>query len=180
MKKVDFFTPIVLVLLVYDVEAKVFTKCGLTKELLNNGFERSYVGNWVCMIESESAKNTSKVTERADRSKSLGLFQINDKVWCKWGAAGGKCQVKCERVPEHPTRNMAHALVWKSYLKYYTVKESELSHYFLEVLRNRRGETQYQLGCEEIDPFGDYSGWNQPHIQLIKPVNGVDHPSTEG
>ncbi|ERL92748.1 hypothetical protein D910_10057 [Dendroctonus ponderosae] len=96
MKKVDFFTPIVLVLLVYDVEAKVFTKCGLTKELLNNGFERSYVGNWVCMIESESAKNTSKVTERADRSKSLGLFQINDKVWCKWGAAGGKCQVKCE------------------------------------------------------------------------------------
>lgn len=45
MKKVDFFTPIVLVLLVYDLEAKVFTKCGLTKELLNNGFERSYVGN---------------------------------------------------------------------------------------------------------------------------------------
>lgn len=45
MKKVEFFTAIVLALLVYDVEAKVFTKCGLTKELLNNGFERSYVGN---------------------------------------------------------------------------------------------------------------------------------------
>ncbi|XP_066154693.1 lysozyme-like [Euwallacea fornicatus] len=97
MKKVEFFATIVLVLLlVYDADAKVFTKCGLTKELLNNGFERSYVGNWVCLIESESGKNTAKVTEKADWTKSLGLFQINDKEWCKWGSIGGKCQIKCE------------------------------------------------------------------------------------
>lgn len=98
MKKVTFFAVCVLALFenVYDVEGKVFTKCGLTKELLNNGFERSFVGNWVCLIESESSKNTSKVTNKANGSTSYGLFQINDREWCKLGKAGGKCKKKCE------------------------------------------------------------------------------------
>ncbi|XP_050315685.1 lysozyme-like [Anthonomus grandis grandis] len=97
MKKVEFFFgAFALALLLHDGHAKVFTKCGLTKELLNNGFERSYVGNWVCLIEAESAKNTSKITEKAAGGKSLGLFQINDKEWCSWKSAGGKCNVKCD------------------------------------------------------------------------------------
>ncbi|XP_030757062.1 lysozyme-like [Sitophilus oryzae] len=92
------FALMVAVLMGNVAQAKVYTKCGLTKELLNNGFERSYVGNWVCLVESESAKNTSKVTDKADRTKSLGLFQINSKDWCKFGSVGGKCQIKCENL----------------------------------------------------------------------------------
>ncbi|CAG9762079.1 unnamed protein product [Ceutorhynchus assimilis] len=109
MRKVQFFASIVLacLLLAYDVEAKNFTKCGLTKELLNNGFERTFVGNWVCLIESESGKDTSKVTLKADRSKALGLFQINDKTWCKWGSAGGKCNIKCETLIDDDIKNDA-------------------------------------------------------------------------
>lgn len=98
MKKVIFFAVCVLAIFeyVYAGPGKVFTKCGLTKELLNNGFDRSYIGNWVCLIESESAKNTSKVTVKANGSTSYGLFQINSKEWCKPGTAGGKCRAKCE------------------------------------------------------------------------------------
>ncbi|KAJ8925448.1 hypothetical protein NQ315_009281 [Exocentrus adspersus] len=76
--------------------AKVYTRCGLTRELLNKGFSRSLVGNWVCLIESESGKDTSKVVNKANGSKGLGLFQISSKEWCKFGSAGGKCNIKCE------------------------------------------------------------------------------------
>ncbi|CAH1994919.1 unnamed protein product [Acanthoscelides obtectus] len=77
-------------------EGKVYTKCGLTQELLKKGFSRSLVGNWVCLIESESGKDTSKQVTKANGSKSLGLFQINSKEWCQFGTPGGKCRMKCE------------------------------------------------------------------------------------
>ncbi|XP_060526139.1 lysozyme-like isoform X2 [Cylas formicarius] len=97
MSKVWFFVGFVFVsVYVPEFESKVFTKCGLTKELLQNKFDRTLVGNWVCLIESESAKNTSKVIVKANGSKSLGLFQINSKDWCKFGSKGGKCNIKCE------------------------------------------------------------------------------------
>ncbi|XP_076268102.1 lysozyme-like isoform X2 [Rhynchophorus ferrugineus] len=107
MKTVAVFAAFVLIGLgnVHETESKVFTKCGLTKELLNNGFERTYVGHWVCLVESESAKNTSKVTDKADRSKSLGLFQINSKEWCKFSTAGGKCSMKCEDLLDEDIRD---------------------------------------------------------------------------
>nr|XP_023028141.1 lysozyme-like [Leptinotarsa decemlineata] len=79
-----------------EVDAKVFTRCGLTQELLNLGFSRSLVGNWVCLIESESGRDTSKEIVKANGGKALGLFQINSKDWCKYGSPGGKCNMKCE------------------------------------------------------------------------------------
>ncbi|KAG5876915.1 hypothetical protein JTB14_021358 [Gonioctena quinquepunctata] len=64
-----------------EVQGKVYTRCGLTQELLNLGFGRSLVGNWVCLIESESARDTSKQITKANGGKALGLFQvINDAV----------------------------------------------------------------------------------------------------
>ncbi|KAK5649123.1 hypothetical protein RI129_004015 [Pyrocoelia pectoralis] len=77
-------------------EGKIFTKCGLVEELNLRNFPRSFIGQWVCMIESESGKDTSKVYEKANGSKNLGLFQINDRGWCEYGKAGGKCAMKCE------------------------------------------------------------------------------------
>ncbi|KAF5271295.1 hypothetical protein FQR65_LT05310 [Abscondita terminalis] len=50
----------------------------------------------VCLIESESGKDTSIVTEKADGTKRLGLFHINNKEWCGQGKTGGKCEMKCE------------------------------------------------------------------------------------
>ncbi|KAK9728528.1 C-type lysozyme/alpha-lactalbumin family [Popillia japonica] len=77
--------------------SKVYTRCGLTQELSRKGFPRSFIGHWVCLIESESAKDTSKVTNRA-KGKYLGLFQIRSKEWCTYEKPGGKCNMKCEKL----------------------------------------------------------------------------------
>ncbi|XP_022920925.1 lysozyme isoform X2 [Onthophagus taurus] len=86
---------IVIVFCDYTV-SKQYTRCGLVNELNRKKFNRSFIGNWVCMIESESAKDTSKVTKKANGSTNYGIFQINDREWCKQGKAGGKCNIKCE------------------------------------------------------------------------------------
>ncbi|XP_074042535.1 lysozyme [Leptinotarsa decemlineata] len=79
-----------------EIQAKIFTKCGLAQELVRCGFDKTYVGNWVCLIESESGKDTSKQVVKANGGKALGLFQINSKEWCQFGRPGGKCNMKCE------------------------------------------------------------------------------------
>ncbi|XP_018325079.1 lysozyme-like [Agrilus planipennis] len=86
----------VLFLCFTQVSCKVYTKCGLALELSRRSFPRSFIGNWVCMIESESSKDTSKVTTKANGSKNLGIFQINSKEWCRYNQKGGKCNMKCE------------------------------------------------------------------------------------
>nr|QPG92857.1 lysc [Lasioderma serricorne] len=77
-------------------QAKVYTRCALTQELINRRFPRSFIGHWVCLVESESGKNTSKIYNKANGSVNLGLFQINNKEWCEYGRQGGNCHVKCE------------------------------------------------------------------------------------
>ncbi|CAH1163512.1 unnamed protein product [Phaedon cochleariae] len=78
------------------VESKVYTRCGLAQELLSLGFSSSWVGNWVCLVESESGRNTEKQVAKANGGTALGLFQINSKQWCTFGKTGGKCNMKCE------------------------------------------------------------------------------------
>ncbi|XP_056640295.1 lysozyme-like [Diorhabda sublineata] len=82
--------------LAYDAQAKVFTKCGLAQELVRLGIAKTFVGNWVCLIEAESGRDTSKEVIKANGGKGLGLFQINSKDWCTFGKPGGKCNAKCE------------------------------------------------------------------------------------
>lgn len=78
------------------VTGKRYTRCGLTNLLNDLGFERSYIGHWVCLIESESGKNTSKVSTRANNRLGLGLFQILSRDWCTFRKRGGMCNVHCE------------------------------------------------------------------------------------
>ncbi|KAK9728527.1 C-type lysozyme/alpha-lactalbumin family [Popillia japonica] len=77
----------------YEVRCEIY--CGFS------GFVRApwdlEQGHWVCLIESESAKDTSKVTNRA-KGKYLGLFQIRSKEWCTYEKPGGKCNMKCEKL----------------------------------------------------------------------------------
>ncbi|KAJ8942196.1 hypothetical protein NQ314_010136 [Rhamnusium bicolor] len=82
MKKVVFIFFLVFLLdkEAQRIQAKVYTRCGLTRELVNKGFSRTLVGNWVCLIESESGKDTAKIVNKANGSKGLGLFQVTIKV----------------------------------------------------------------------------------------------------
>ncbi|XP_017147055.2 lysozyme [Drosophila miranda] len=79
-----------------ETEAKLLTRCQLAKELLRHDFPRSYLSNWVCLVESESGRSTSKSMQLPNQSVSYGLFQINSKNWCRKGRRGGICNIKCE------------------------------------------------------------------------------------
>ncbi|XP_041971710.1 lysozyme-like [Aricia agestis] len=76
--------------------ARVFNRCQLSRELLRYNFPRAQIANWVCLIEHASGRTTDKVTNHNNAYTSFGLFQINNKEWCKKGKRGGHCNMKCE------------------------------------------------------------------------------------
>ncbi|XP_073972136.1 lysozyme-like [Rhodnius prolixus] len=84
-------------LLVGLSQAKIFTRCDLAKELVRKGIPHANLEHWVCLVEAESSRNTSvKGGPNKNKSFDHGLFQINDRYWCKSGRQGGDCNVKCE------------------------------------------------------------------------------------
>ncbi|XP_059609223.1 lysozyme c-1-like [Phlebotomus argentipes] len=83
-------------LLITSASAKIFTRCQLAKELARHKFPRSFISNWVCLIENESGRSTTKVTQHPNLTTSYGLFQINSKDWCRKGRKAGECNMKCE------------------------------------------------------------------------------------
>ncbi|XP_001987569.2 lysozyme [Drosophila grimshawi] len=87
---------LILLLSLSETQSKLLTRCQLAKELLRHDFPRSYLSNWVCLVESESGRSTSKSMQLPNQSVSYGLFQINSKNWCRKGRRGGICNIKCE------------------------------------------------------------------------------------
>ncbi|CAH2058189.1 unnamed protein product, partial [Iphiclides podalirius] len=86
------------------IECKVYTRCQLTRELLRNGFPRTFLSNWVCLIEQESDRNTSAYHAKTTRRKFYGLFQIGSE-YCKEGRKGGKCDISCEALLDEDIRD---------------------------------------------------------------------------
>ncbi|XP_058053685.1 lysozyme c-1-like [Anopheles bellator] len=78
------------------INAKVYSKCELAKQLTLNGVSRTYQGHWICLAIAESGLNSTKVTQLPNLTANYGIFQINSKEWCRDGRKGGKCNVKCE------------------------------------------------------------------------------------
>ncbi|EDW08226.1 lysozyme [Drosophila mojavensis] len=91
-----FLLTLSVILLLTQTQSKLLTRCQLAKELLRHDFPRSYLSNWVCLVESESGRSTSKSMQLPNQSVSYGLFQINSKNWCRKGRRGGICNIKCE------------------------------------------------------------------------------------
>uniref|UniRef100_A0A182LX62 lysozyme n=1 Tax=Anopheles culicifacies TaxID=139723 RepID=A0A182LX62_9DIPT len=80
----------------FAINAKIYTKCELVKQLSAQGVNRSYHGHWVCLAMAVSGLDTEKTTMLPNLSASYGIFQINSKEWCRVGYKGGKCNMKCE------------------------------------------------------------------------------------
>ncbi|CAH2241540.1 jg25520 [Pararge aegeria aegeria] len=60
------------------IDCKVFTRCQLTRELLKNNFhQKTFLSNWVCLIEQESDRNTAAHTVKTSRKQYYGLFQVS-------------------------------------------------------------------------------------------------------
>ncbi|KAM3962228.1 lysozyme-like [Aphomia sociella] len=89
------YCALLLAILCAVVDSKVFTRCQLTRELLKNNYPRTFLSNWVCLIEQQSDRNTSAFVMKSPRRKYYGLFQIGSE-WCKEGRRGGKCDISCE------------------------------------------------------------------------------------
>ncbi|KAK9504304.1 hypothetical protein O3M35_010669 [Rhynocoris fuscipes] len=78
-------------------QAKVFSRCELVSVLRSNGIPANDMKDWVCLVEHESSRITSrKGGPNRNGSFDHGLFQINDKYWCRNGVKGGDCNIKCE------------------------------------------------------------------------------------
>ncbi|XP_055839269.1 lysozyme-like [Episyrphus balteatus] len=76
---------------------KQYMRCELCKELIQKyNFDKTFLSNWICMIEHESGRDTTKVSRKPNGSASYGIFQINSKGWCTIGRKGGICNTKCE------------------------------------------------------------------------------------
>ncbi|XP_077285441.1 lysozyme [Arctopsyche grandis] len=75
--------------------AKIFTRCQLSKELMRYSFNRSTIGSWICIIENESGRSTTKQNVQSNGT-TYGLFQINSNTWCRKGRKAGLCNMKCD------------------------------------------------------------------------------------
>ncbi|CAL4084132.1 unnamed protein product, partial [Meganyctiphanes norvegica] len=65
--------------------AKIFDKCELADVLeTKHSMPRDQVKNWVCIAQYESTFNTEAINKfNWDGSMDYGLFQLNNKYWCK-------------------------------------------------------------------------------------------------
>ncbi|XP_041971712.1 uncharacterized protein LOC121727785 [Aricia agestis] len=82
-----------------------FKRCELTRELLKINFhQKTFLSNWVCLIEQESDRNTAAHVVKSPRKQYYGLFQIGSE-WCKEGRKGGRCNVACESLLDDDIRD---------------------------------------------------------------------------
>ncbi|XP_019517771.1 PREDICTED: lysozyme C, milk isozyme-like [Hipposideros armiger] len=83
--------------------AKVFSKCELARKLKAHGMDGFYdysLANWVCMAEHESGFNTEAFNgKNSDGTSDYGIFQINNKWWCKDNTRSSKnaCNIMCNK-----------------------------------------------------------------------------------
>nr|CAD7414965.1 unnamed protein product [Timema poppensis] len=87
----------VFVALTQPGESRRFSRCELARELRRQGFPMHQLPDWVCLIESESSRDTAAIGRlNDDGSEDHGLFQISDKFWCGRGYTGKGCNVNCD------------------------------------------------------------------------------------
>lgn len=80
-----------------QVDGKIYHQCEAEKELERARISRSFISNWICLMQSESGMDTKKVTgPKAGSSYSYGILQINSAKWCTRGRVGGICKKRCE------------------------------------------------------------------------------------
>jgi len=80
-------------------EGKEFGRCELALELVNNqGFDKTTIGDWICLAFYSSKFNSESVYENVDGSIDYGLFQINDNYWCDEEIGyGAECNIACKK-----------------------------------------------------------------------------------
>ncbi|XP_034826215.1 lysozyme-like isoform X3 [Maniola hyperantus] len=97
---------IVTCVLFNSINSKRFeTRCKLVRELVKVGLPNHlFLGQWVCLIEKVSNRDTRALTVASNGKKSYGLYQIPSK-WCREGKKGGECNIACELLIDDDIRD---------------------------------------------------------------------------
>lgn len=90
-------TILILVITLNGIHAKVYSKCELAKKLKASGIAVNKLPDWMCLVKYESNYNSSlRGPKNKNGSYDWGIFQVNDKYWCKNGSKpGNDCNIKC-------------------------------------------------------------------------------------
>lgn len=58
--------------------------CELARKMDDHGFPRHQLDDWMCLVKHESNfEQTAINRQNNDASWDWGLFQINDRYWCR-------------------------------------------------------------------------------------------------
>lgn len=75
---------IVAAALTIIAEGREWKMCELARTMDNHGFPRHQLDDWMCLVSHESGyEQTARNPDNVDGSTDWGLFQINDRYWCK-------------------------------------------------------------------------------------------------
>ncbi|XP_023708070.1 lysozyme X-like [Cryptotermes secundus] len=76
--------------------ARILSQCQLLQELRNRNVAGNDLATWVCIAQHESSLNTAaRGGPNTDGSFDNGIFQINDRYWCRENGVGGSCNINC-------------------------------------------------------------------------------------
>ncbi|XP_056592461.1 lysozyme C II-like [Triplophysa dalaica] len=95
---------IVFLLVILAADAKKYERCELAKALNArgmSGYADGSLGDWVCLIRSESSYNTAAKNHNKNGSKDYGIFQINSNYWCHDDDKPGRsndCNINCSQL----------------------------------------------------------------------------------
>lgn len=96
--RITVLVPLVIVLTVGTIHTHQVGKCSLARQLYRYGVPYSELSDWMCLVEGESSFNTKAINpSNVDGSVDWGLFQINDRYWCK--PADGRPSTDLCRLP---------------------------------------------------------------------------------
>ncbi|XP_055906822.1 lysozyme 1B-like [Eupeodes corollae] len=75
---------IIAIVCIEKTQGKIFKKCELARAMYRLGVPKSELRDWVCLAKGESSYNTKAINHsNSDGSSDWGIFQVNDRYWCK-------------------------------------------------------------------------------------------------
>lgn len=90
-------TLVLLVALLPCAFSRTFTRCEVAREMYTAGYSMESLPDWMCLVNSESAFNSSAIGgPNTNGSSDWGLFQVNDNYWCTLEGVGKDCNINCQ------------------------------------------------------------------------------------